>query len=176
MTDQSDATQADADAQSQADTHADDATQAEASKETISLDEARKLRSEAASLRKRLKDAEDAAQAAADADAKAKGEWEKIAQKRQEELDALKAQLAERDLRERKAAIAKAAGLPDDLADRLKGETDEDLETDAKALAKHLKAQDAPDTDAGKRTPTGLKKPDKSAFADPARWGLPVRR
>lgn len=172
MTDTSDATQADAAAQSQADTHEDDATQADASKETISLDEARKLRSEAASLRKRLKDAEDAAQAAADADAKAKGEWEKIAQKRQEELDALKAQLADRDLRDRKAAIAKAAKLPDDMADRLRGETDEELEADAKELAKHLRTQDAPENDTGERTPKGTKKPDKGAWSDPARWGL----
>lgn len=65
MTDatQSDATQADVDAQSQADTtsQTNDTAQADVkdvTAETISLDEAKKLRSEAASLRKRLKDAE----------------------------------------------------------------------------------------------------------------------
>ena len=77
---------------------------------------------------------------------------------------------------ERTSTIAKTAGLPEDLADRQKGETDEELEADAKAMAKHLKAQDAPDNDAGKRTAPGLKKPDKSAYADPARWGLQTRR
>lgn len=64
MTDaQADATQADADSQSQADTSSD----SPAEQETISLDEARKLRSEASGLRKRLKDAETKAQAAVDA-------------------------------------------------------------------------------------------------------------
>ncbi len=65
MTDQSDATQADAESQSQADTN-DNAAQADAT-ETISLDDAKKLRSEAQSLRKRLKDAESKVQAAEEA-------------------------------------------------------------------------------------------------------------
>lgn len=64
---QNDATQADAVVQSQADTtsQTEVTTQADvndAAAETISLDEAKKLRSESASLRKRLKDAEAAVQ------------------------------------------------------------------------------------------------------------------
>lgn len=177
MTDSSDATQADADAQSQADTH-DDATQADA-QETISLDEAKKLRSEASSLRKRLKDAEAKAQAAEENDRKAKdakakeqGEWETIAKQREDELAQLKADIAERDLNDLKRTVAKEEGLPGDLALRLAGDDEDALRTDAKALAKHLKAQDAPDTDAGERTPRGTKKPDKSEFSNPARWGI----
>lgn len=172
MADQSDATQADADAQSQADTTQDDATQADASKDTISLDEARKLRSEANNLRKRLKDAEDAAQAAAHAEAKKKGEWETVAKKLESELAEANQKLAERDLKDRRIAAAKAAKLPDDMADRLRGETDEELEADAKDLAKHLRTQEAPENDAGERTPRGTKKPDKNAWSDPAKWGL----
>lgn len=175
MTDQSDATQADADAQSQADTTIADATRADASKETISLEEAKKLRSEAANLRKRLKDAEDAAQAAADTEAKAKGEWEDIAKKREAELAEATRQLAERDMNDLKRTIAADEGLPVDLALRLQGDDEDALRTDAKALAKHLKVKDPGDTDAGDRTKPGQKKPDKNAFADPARWGLGKR-
>ena len=64
---QDEATQADADVQSQADNQSQTevTTQADvndAAAETISLDEAKKLRSESASLRKRLKDAESRVQ------------------------------------------------------------------------------------------------------------------
>lgn len=62
----SDATQADA-SQSQADSTDDTESQAD-STGTISLDEAKKLRAEAASLRKRLRDAESKVQAAEDKD------------------------------------------------------------------------------------------------------------
>lgn len=65
---QSDAPQADADAQSQADIQNTDTTESQAdTNPSISLDEAKKLRSEAAGLRKRLKDAESKVQAAEDA-------------------------------------------------------------------------------------------------------------
>lgn len=136
----------------------------------------KQLRRQNADFRREADEAKASVQKAADEESKKKGEWETIAKQREDELESLKGQLAERDLRERKTAIAKTAGLPDELADRLKGETDEELEADAKAMAKHLKAQDAPDNDAGKRTAPGLKKPDKSAYADPARWGLQTRR
>jgi membrane protein involved in colicin uptake len=66
MTDhESQASQADEAAQSQADEAAQ--SQADHQSETISLDEAKKLRTEAASLRKRLRDAESKVQAAEDA-------------------------------------------------------------------------------------------------------------
>jgi hypothetical protein len=135
--------------------------------------EARKAaEKEKADLAKKIADFEKAQQERDTEAAKAKGEWETIAKQREDELAALKAQINDRDLRDRKTAIAKAAGLPDDLAGRLQGETDDELEADAKALAKHLKAQDAPDNDAGKRTAPGQKKPDKSEFSNPAKWGL----
>jgi hypothetical protein len=126
-------------------------------------------------LAKRIADIEKAQKDRDDADAKAKGEWEKVATERQAELDKLKADLAARDLNDRKTAIAKAAGLPDDLATRLQGETDEELEADAKGMAKLLRVQDAPENDAGERTPKGTKKPDKNAWSDPAKWGLRQR-
>ncbi len=166
MTDQSDATQADATAQSQADD--DNATQADA-QETISLDEAKKLRSEAASLRKRLKDAETKAQAAEakdrqaqEAKAKQKGEWEKVAQQRADDLAEAQRKLAERDLKDMKVAVAEKAGIPKDLVDLLTGTTVDELEAVAKTLAKHIAPRDAADTDAGKRSSStkGATKPD----------------
>lgn len=126
-------------------------------------------------LAKRIADIEKAQKDRDDADAKAKGEWEKVATERQQELDQLKADLAARDMRDRKIAAATAANLPKDMAERLRGETDEELEADAKELAKHLRTQEAPDNDAGERTPKGIKKPDKNAWSDPAKWGLRQR-
>lgn len=123
-------------------------------------------------LAKRITAFEQAQQARDDEAAKAKGEWETVAKNREDELAALKAQLAERDLRERKAVIAKQHGIPDELLDRLKGDTDDELEEDAKAIAKVLKTREAPENDAGERTPPGTKRTDKSKFADKAMWGL----
>lgn len=126
-------------------------------------------------LAKRLADLEKAEQDREAEAAKAKGEWEKVATDREKELEQLKADLAERDLNDLKRTVATDEGLPADLALRLQGDDEETLRTDAKALVKHLKAKDPGDTDAGDRTKPGHKKPDKNAFADPARWGLARR-
>ena len=180
-----DATQADADAddQSQADTTTK-ATQADAD-ETISLDEAKKLRSENASLRKRAKDAEMKAQAAEsakqqreEAEAKEQGKWEELAKKYEGEIDTLKQQIATRDQADVKATIAKKHGIPDDLIPMLQGETEDDIDASAKTVAKHLKVRESTDIDAGVKTQNGERKKaetDKKAFADPARWGLRQR-
>ena len=94
MTEQAaEATQADAVATSQADTDATDqterATQADAP-ETMSLDEAKKLRSEASSLRRRLKEAEGKVQSYEDAsktEAERQAEALKAAQDRATNLE-----------------------------------------------------------------------------------------
>jgi hypothetical protein len=166
----------DADDQDQQDTHESDAL-GDKGREALRRErDARKTaEKERNDLAKRIADIEKAQKDRDDADAKAKGEWEKVATERQAELDKLKADLAARDLNDRKTAIAKAAGLPDDLATRLQGETDEELEADAKGMAKLLRVQDAPENDAGERTPKGTKKPDKNAWSDPAKWGLRQR-
>lgn len=135
-------------------------------------EERRQARERAQKAEARLAELEAAQRDANEAKAKEEGKYKDLLEAREQELATLKAQIADRDLKDRKTAIAKAAGLPDDLAFRLQGETDDDLEADAKALAKHLKAQEAPDTDAGKRTPPGQKKPDKSDFSNPVKWGL----
>lgn len=135
--------------------------------------EARKAaEKERADLQKQIDALSKAQRDRDDADAKAKGEWEKVAKEREEELAKLTTLLAERDLNDLKRTIAADEGLPADLALRLQGDDEDALRTDAKALAKHLKVKDPGDTDAGDRTKPGQKKPDKNAFADPARWGL----
>lgn len=127
---------------------------------------------ERADLQKRIDAIEQQQRDADDAKAKEKGEWEKVAKQREEELAEVRSQLAARDLKDRKAAIAKQHGIPEEAIGRLNGSTDEEIEEDAKALAKILKPREAPETDAGERTPPGNKKPNKSEFANPAMWGL----
>ena len=165
--------QREADDQDQDDTHESEQL-GDKGREALKRErEARKAADKrAADLEKRIAEFEKAQKDRDAETARQNGEWEKVATEAQAELETLKAQIAERDLRDRKAAAAKAAGLPDDMADRLRGDTDEELEADAKALAKHLRTPEAPDTDAGDRTPRGTKKPDKRAYSDPAKWGL----
>ena len=127
---------------------------------------------ERADLQRKLDEIAKKQQEAEDAKAKEQGEWESIAAKRDEEIAELRKQIAERDQRDRRAAIAKAHNIPDELTGLLTGDTDEEMEEVAKSLAKHIAARSVPDNDAGERTPRGAKKTDKSQFADPARWGL----
>jgi hypothetical protein len=80
------------------------------------------------------------------------------------ENTALKADLADRDgklrdseTRAMKAEIAKAAGLPEGLADRLQGTTPEELEADAKRLAEAMGP--GPAVGAGTAPPVEAKRP-----------------
>jgi hypothetical protein len=154
-------------------TDTDDSALGDKGKQAIQRErEARKAAEKArADLEKRLKAIEDERKQAEDAKAKEQGEWEKVATERERELEKLRAQIAERDLNDLKRTVAAEEGLPAELALRLAGDDEDALRTDAKALARHLKAREV-DTDAGERTKPGQKKPDKSAYADPARWGL----
>lgn len=102
-------------------------TEALAAEESISLDEAKKLRREAQSLRKRLLDFEEAEQ--------------KRQEKELSEAELLKKRLAEKDAllkdltkKELQREVATKVGLPLNLASRLQGETADELEADAQAL------------------------------------------
>lgn len=98
----------------------------------------------------------------ADADAaKAKGDFEALAKSAQEERDALKAELAERDRRDLRARVARTHKLPDDLAALLQGDDEAALVESAKLLAKHLKPVAAPDTEAGAGVGTASKVGDR---------------
>ena len=99
-------------------------------------------------------EAEKAAADKATADALAKNqEWEKLAKARQDELDKKTAELAERDLREKKRQIAHDAGLPEALATRLVGTTDEEIAADAKALLETIPKK--PTSSGGSTNPGG---------------------
>lgn len=127
----------------------------------------------AADMQKRIDEIEAKQREADEAKAKEEGNYKQLLEQREAELAELKDKLTQRELADRKAAIAKQHGIPEEAINRLHGATDEELEEDAKALAKILRVREAPDTDAGERTPPGAKKsPDKAKFADPALWGL----
>jgi len=89
---------------------------------------------EAANLRARLKELEPLAQKAREADEAAKTEAQKHAEAKaaaEKERDDARLALLRRD-------AADDAGLPRSWADRLRGTTKEELDADAKALAKDL--------------------------------------
>lgn len=63
-------------------------------------------------------------------------QWETLAKKQEQELAQLKADLVARELAALRREVAEAAGLSEELANRLQGTTREELEADAVALAK----------------------------------------
>ncbi len=170
--DQTDQREADDQGQHREDTHESDL--GDAGKAALKRErEARKSAEKArADLERRLAEFEQQQKARDDEEAKKRGEWEKVATEREKELEELRAAIAERDLNDLKRAVAADEGLPAELAMRLTGDDEDALRKDAKALAKHLKAKEATETDAGDRTKPGQKRPDKGEFANPARWGL----
>jgi hypothetical protein len=91
----------------------------------------------------------EATRLANEAAAKAKGDFEKLADDRQAQIELLQAQIADRDAADLKRTVAAKHKLPPDLAARLVGETEAELEADAKTLAKLVGAREAPDTEAG---------------------------
>lgn len=86
---------------------------------------------------------------AADEKAKADGEWERLAAERDAENATLKAQLATRDRDALRAKVAAKHKLPADLASRLTGDSEDDLDKDAAKLAKLVLLPKAPNTEAG---------------------------
>lgn len=81
----------------------------------------------------------------AEADALAKNaEWEKLAKQREEELTKAKAELELKALAEKKRSIAEKVGLPPVFAGRIQGNTDEELEADAKAILDALPKDNKP--------------------------------
>lgn len=90
-------------------------------------------------------DAEKARQDAEAEAAKKSGDWQKLAEQREVEIARRDALLAEKEalikakeIAELKRTVAGKVGLPLELAARLIGETEKDIETDAKALLETL--------------------------------------
>lgn len=124
--------------------------------------EARKAAEKArADLEKRLKAIEDERKQAEDAKAKEQGEWEKIAAKREQELNDLRTELAERDRQALRATIARKHRLPDDALEFVTGDDEDAIEASVKKLAKIAARDDDVDTDGGKRPPANPKQPKK---------------
>lgn len=80
-------------------------------------------------------EAEKAAREKAEAEALAKNqEWEKLAAQREKELNEIKAENERLHIEGMKRQAAAKVGLPEIFADRIKGGTAEEMETDAQAL------------------------------------------
>lgn len=112
----------------------------------------KKAEKDARDLKKRLDQTEADQKKRDDDNATKNGEWEKLAKDREAENAELKRMIDERDRQDRKRAAAKKHNLADEWIERLSGETDEDLDADAKALAKMVGSREAPETDTEKRT------------------------
>lgn len=106
-------------------------------------------RAEAAANRKKASDYEKAQQAAEQQRLAEQNRWEELAKQYKADLDTL---TQERDAERRKALVASVAAkhaLPADLASRLIGETEEELDADAARLAK-LIVPTAPNLETGR--------------------------
>lgn len=104
---------------------------------------------EAKRLKKLVDDAEAATRKREADEAAAKGEFEKLATARQEEIDRLTAELAERDQAALRDKVGRAHKLPDPLIELLRGDDEAQLTAHAKELAKHVKPPTAAETEAG---------------------------
>lgn len=107
------------------------------------------IRAEAATNRRKASEYEKQQQAAEQARLAEQNRWEELAKQYKADLDKL---AAERDAERRKAlvqAVALKHQLPSDLAGRLIGETEEELDADAQRLAK-LIVPTAPATETGR--------------------------
>lgn len=91
------------------------------------------------------------------------GEFKKLAETAQAEATTLKAQLAARDHADLQRVVASAHKLPESLASRLTGTTREELEADAKELAKLVAAPAAPATPGNRPNP----RPQNTANSGP---------
>ena len=107
------------------------------------------VRAEAAANRRKASEYEKQQQAAEQARLAEQNRWEELAKQYKTDLDRL---TAERDAERRKAlvqAVALKHQLPADLAGRLIGETEEELDADAARLSK-LIVPAAPSTETGR--------------------------
>lgn len=96
-----------------------------------------KANSEAASYRTQLREVQ-----ASLANAKTPEEFEAATNELNTKIEALETQLL-------RSTVARKFNLPDDLADRLRGGTEEELEADAKALQKYAAPAGDPDLSGG---------------------------
>lgn len=127
-------------------------------------------------------------QDALEADARKKaaeeqGDYKKLFEDSQAEVEKLKkkietmeSEVKQKTIDELRKEVIDEFSLPKDLADRLRGETKEELVADAKKLSEIVGPREAPDIDTGKTNGDGNRrksKDDKDKRRDPSYWGLP---
>ena len=117
------------------------------------------LRKENAGHRKAKGEAEKAAQEAEEKRLAEEKRWQELAEKRQAELEKANSELSRVQHEALVRDVAQAAGLPPALAGRLRGSTREELEADAKELAKLIPAQT--------QTPGAPAGPQRTGAPDP---------
>jgi alanyl-tRNA synthetase len=105
------------------------------------LEEARK---EAAKYRKQVRAAEEEKESAAANALKEQGKFKELYEKTQAEVDRLQGEVTRRDRAELQRTVAKRVGLPDSFAKRISGETEAEMEADARDMAAGLPAQHKP--------------------------------
>lgn len=128
--------------------------------------EARKAAEKArADLEKRIADFERKQREAEESAAKEQGKWEEIAAKREQELNDLRTQLAERERDALKREIARKHNLADDALEFVTGDDEEAIEASVKKLAKLAARREDVDTDSGKRNTSRQGKPSESLLA-----------
>lgn len=92
------------------------------------------------------------------------------AEKAEEARKALEARAEKAEAALLRERVARKHNLPPEIAERLRGDTEEELEEDAKSLSELVKAAPSVDTDAGKG------KPASEAPSDPASLAAGVSR
>lgn len=115
-----------------------------------------KLRQEAAKYRTQLRELEAAEEerqsereAAEQKRLEEQQKFQELYEKEKAKREAAEAQRQALELTSLKRRVADEVGLPKALAERLQGETEEDITADAKALLKTLPRPDAPNLDGG---------------------------
>jgi chromosome segregation ATPase len=113
-------------------------------------------REAAKEARRRAEEAEAKVKEYEDAQKSEQQKLEEAAAAAKEEADALRKQITELEVRQRRSDVALAKNLPPKLAERLRGETVEEIEADADALLEDLgtiPGETPPPGDGGARTP-----------------------
>lgn len=96
----------------------------------------KKLNERAKAAEAQIAEQEKAVKAAEEARLAEQQKWQELAQKRADELAIAQKQLEEMTVTNMRTRIAAKMGLPEALAERLRGTTEDEITSDAKALQK----------------------------------------
>ena len=121
----------------------------------------------------RIKQAQrKATEAAEKAQAEARGEFEKLYKQTQAELEAERNERKALELQALRRQVADKVQLPAALVDRLRGDTEADIEADAKSLLAALPKPSAPNINATGGNATGTAANDDALTAMAVRLGV----